>query len=154
MYKRINTRAYNTDTAKELAHVERGEGYGWYEETLYRKRNGEYFIYGYGYAASKYAAPCPGGGSQAGEDIVPLDYDQALDWAEQHLDGGEVDGIFGPSDENDKSQERTVTLSTVAFDRLNYIIKIHGGTRIDHIEWLIRNEYEDVKAWEDYRSQY
>ena len=58
MKKIINGKLYDTDTAKEM-----GTGcascsprdFHYYSETLYRKRTGEYFLYGEGGPASRYA---------------------------------------------------------------------------------------------------
>lgn len=56
MEKRIFGRRYNTDTAKLVAFNEsKSLGLDYYFESVYRKRNGEYFFYASGNAATVYA---------------------------------------------------------------------------------------------------
>jgi hypothetical protein len=56
MEKRIFGRRYNTDTAKLVTFNEsKSLGVDYYFESVYRKRNGEYFFYAGGNAATVYA---------------------------------------------------------------------------------------------------
>jgi hypothetical protein len=56
MEKRIFGRRYNTDTAKLVTFNEsKSLGLDYYFESVYRKRNGEYFFYACGNAATVYA---------------------------------------------------------------------------------------------------
>ena len=58
MKKIIEGRLYSTDTAKMVGEYQSREGrssFSYYEEQLYQKRTGEFFLYGYGHAASPYA---------------------------------------------------------------------------------------------------
>lgn len=101
MKKIINKRKYNTDTAREVGRWSSDDmsSYSWYMETLYRKRNGEYFLHGEGYAASPYRRRS-GGMWAAGEDIVPLEAKEAHEWAEDHLTVEEYEAEWGePGDE-------------------------------------------------------
>lgn len=96
MKKIINGRNYDTTTAEEVAessHSYKSE-YDYYEETLYRKRTGEYFLYGYGHGDSKYAKQVCGDFGP-GSDIIPLSYEQARAWAERELSADEYESIFG-----------------------------------------------------------
>lgn len=68
--------------------------YDYYEETLYRKRTGEYFLYGYGHGDSKYAKQVCGDFGP-GSDIIPLSYEQARAWAERDLSADEYESAFG-----------------------------------------------------------
>ena len=88
MKKRIGSRLYDTDTAKKI--ITKCSAYGksdnrYYEETLYCKRTGEFFLYGEGNADSKYCFPYPGGGQQPGCDIVPLSFTEAKEWYIEQL---------------------------------------------------------------------
>lgn len=155
MDKRINGHRYNTTTAKPLACWESPDprnDFSWYKETIYLKRNREYFLHGQGNAASKYAAPYPGGGYQSGEDIIPLGLNEAREWAEQHLDGAEVEELFGPADETNETD--TITLDSVSLDQLDYIIHAYGGTRGARIEHLIHMAYNDLKEDERQDAEY
>lgn len=101
MKKIINGKLYNTDTAREVADwspdIAKSD-FNYYHETLYRKRTGEYFIYGEGGPASKYAKSAYGAW-ESGEDIIPLTQEQAEKEASDHLDADDYMGIFGPVSE-------------------------------------------------------
>lgn len=106
MKKVINGKAYDTKTAKEIAQWE-NEG-SWrdfrhMEETLYQKRTGEFFIYGEGGPATKYAESegenCWTGGSK----IIPLSWEAARKWAEEHLDADKYAEIFEVEEDDEKT---------------------------------------------------
>ena len=87
MKKIINGKMYNTETAILLAR--RDSGYDYYdyrsfEEILYQKNNGEFFLYGTGGAMSRYAETV-GGDIRGGENIFPLTEKEAKKWAEDNL---------------------------------------------------------------------
>ena len=95
MYKVINNRRYNTETAKKLGYWESDQDYrGLYheEEILYRNKAGNYFLYGYGGAGSKYSQQIGANEWSSGESILPLEEDDARKWAEAHLDWTEYPG--------------------------------------------------------------
>ena len=76
MYKVINNRRYNTETAKKLGYWESDQDYrGLYheEEVLYRNKAGNYFLYGYGGAGSKYSQQIGVNEWSSGESILPLE---------------------------------------------------------------------------------
>lgn len=89
-------KTYNTETAKELGCMWNGEtGLGYYCETLYRKRNGEYFLQREGGALTSCAVPC-GVNSWSGScRAIPLSEAEAQAWAERHLDADEYAAIWG-----------------------------------------------------------
>lgn len=94
----INGRKYDTETAKEMAYAESDCGrnsFGWYEETLYKKRTGEFFLAGEGYAATKYATHYEGGTRGPGSKIIPLTYEEAEEWGERNLSADRYEEIFG-----------------------------------------------------------
>ena len=113
MKKIINGRKYDSDTAKELGSY---SNYGsWndfnhFEETLYQKRNGEFFLFGEGGAMTKYREPegqnCWTGGSR----IVPISDDKARKWAEKYLEVDEYESIFGEVSEDETPGKTTVVL--------------------------------------------
>lgn len=110
MKRIIGGKKYDTETAEEVAEVTHGNRrqFEYYEETLYRKRTGEYFLYGYGYAASRYAKQVCGDFVPGG-DIIPLTFEQARSWAERELSADEYESIFGEVPEGD--EEADVVLS-------------------------------------------
>lgn len=114
MKKIINGKVYNTETAKCCAEYEPSgnrRDFHWFCETLYLKKNGEFFLHGEGGAASSYAESCGLNEWCGGEKIVPLTYEEAAQWAEKHLDGDEYEGIFGEIEENDAPVQIHVSMT-------------------------------------------
>nr|DAF27431.1 MAG TPA: antitoxin [Caudoviricetes sp.] len=111
MKKIIDNKKYNTDTAKELGSVRINEGDGLYEveETLYQKRNREFFLYGWGGAATKYSERVGSNNWCSGARIMPLSYDEAREWAERNLSTDEYESIFGVVSEGEKGGKSNVT---------------------------------------------
>lgn len=101
MKKIINGKKYNTETAECLgsdSHLYRGDLDFWNKE-LYRKKTGEFFIYGEGGPRSEYGREVGQNSWSGGEDITPLTEDEAKKWAERHLDVDEYEAIFGEVEE-------------------------------------------------------
>lgn len=122
MKKIINGKRYDTDTAKVIAEHEEGYvgDFAYYRETLYKKRGGEYFLHGYGHAASKYAESLGDNRWGAGESIVPLTYDTAREWAEANMDADAYEAEFGVVEDDGTSTTITVRIPThlkAALDR-------------------------------------
>ena len=102
MKKIINGKKYDTDTAKEVGYDNNGllcSDFSYIEETLYKKKTGEFFLCGRGGAVTKYAECKPGEFSRSGEAIVPLKEDEAKKWAEDHSTVEEYEKIFGEVEE-------------------------------------------------------
>lgn len=102
MKKIINGKKYDTATATELGYFNNGHypsDFHYLEETLLRKRNGEFFVYGEGGAGSIYAVQCEGRCHRGGCDIRPLSDAEAREWVELHLTGDDYEDIFGPVEE-------------------------------------------------------
>ena len=101
MKKVINGKLYNTKTAHcvgtdEYSHP--GDINYWCEG-LYKKRNGEYFLHGEGGAASRYCERVDTNSYSGGSTIIPLDEEEAMKWAEEHLDADEYIAEFGEPEE-------------------------------------------------------
>lgn len=79
MKKTINKKVYSTKTATYIASREAGE----YTEDLYKKKTGEFFLYQFG----------------AEEHIVPIQYDEAMNWVDTFASGAK-DMIFGDTGSN------------------------------------------------------
>lgn len=101
MKRIIDGKRYDTSTAEEVGFAKHGSrrDFEYYEETLYCKRTGEYFVHGYGHGESKYAKQVLGDWGP-GEDIVPMTYEQAREWAERNLDADDYEREFGPTSED------------------------------------------------------
>ena len=122
MKKIIDGKRYDTETALFL-------GEDWYSnprdfehwrEKLYRKRNGEYFLYGVGGPASRYAVAASGGGWDGGEKIRPLSGEAAREWAEKHLSADQYEAIFGAveDDASDDKMVWTIRVSPATVERV------------------------------------
>lgn len=100
MKKIINGKKYDTDTAKWVGGYSNGQiGFGHCEEDLYRKKTGEFFLYGDGGPMSKYAKWTDCNTCGGGTDIIPLTEYEAKEWVEKHLDADDYEAIFGEVDE-------------------------------------------------------
>lgn len=97
MKKIMNGKKYDTDTAKKIAQWSNEEcgGLFFVIETLYRKKNGEYFLCGEGGAGTIYSVPTAGGGFVGSAQIIPLSLEESREWAVTRLDADEYESIFG-----------------------------------------------------------
>lgn len=121
MNKIINNKRYDTATATKVASASNGGGWGdfdHWEETLYRKRTGEYFLHGEGGPMTRYAKSAGQNSWSGGEDLIPLSYESARAWAEEHLDGDAYEAIFGAVAEDDSRKYTTFSLPTGTVERL------------------------------------
>lgn len=84
--KIINGSTYNTTTAAKLAYFWPGhtEDYEWFEETLYKTRNGAFFLVGEGMSHySPYWAAIPRTrDTMRGYSLIPLTQDETKAWLE------------------------------------------------------------------------
>lgn len=102
MKKIINGKKYDTETAEKVGYYSDGRSwrdFGHFEETLYRKKTGEFFLFGEGGAASKYGVYIGDNSFGSGDRIIPMSEDDAKAWAEARLDGDEYESIFGEVEE-------------------------------------------------------
>ena len=101
MKKIIDGKLYNTETATHLGSYWNGlskRDFRYCEETLYRKKNGEYFCHGSGGAMTCYASR-HGDTRSEGEMIVPMTEAEAKRWAEDYLTVEEYIAAFGEPEE-------------------------------------------------------
>lgn len=100
MKKIINGRKYDTNTAQEIdsytAHV---GSFQYVREILYRKKNGEFFIYGEGGPASGYAVSIDYNSWSGGQAIRPMTETNARLWLENHSDVCTYESVFGEVEE-------------------------------------------------------
>lgn len=144
MKKIINGKKYDTDTAQKVgwwgAEYAVNDFY-FYEETLYRKRTGEFFLHGSGNAASKYAKRVEMNTWAGGEEIIPLTYDAAREWAEEHLEVDDYEKVFGEvSEDEGEKRSTTVSLSVSALEKAKREASKAGVFLSDYIESLIMKE--------------
>ena len=92
---------YDTDTATflgDFCYSDPGD-FNYYEEELYQKRTGEFFIYGKGGPRSPYAKAIGQNSWTGSENIVPLTIADAMEWAEKNMDVDDYEDIFGEVEE-------------------------------------------------------
>lgn len=137
--KIISGKVYDTDTAKKLGDWDNGyytNDFNYCSETLYQKKTGEFFLHGEGHALSKYASH-EGNMSGWGERIIPLTYDEACEWAENHLDADDYIAIFGEPEEDDSKVHVHFYLSSAAHKRAKTEAAKRGVSLGNYIESLI-----------------
>ena len=85
MKKVIAGRVYNTETAIEICEIPCNSSgvtdFRWHETSLYRTKNGNYFLAGEGNAMSMWSEPC-GDMTGSGSGIRPITKSEARDYAE------------------------------------------------------------------------
>lgn len=113
MKKIIKGKLYDTETAKLI-----GTGYAtcprtdfaFWQEDLYRKKTGEYFIFGEGGPLSKYSRHIDYNTRSGGSKITPISYDTAREWAEDNMDADEYIKLFGLVEDDDSTQKVSINL--------------------------------------------
>lgn len=102
MKKIINGKVYDTTTAELLGSWSNmsDRSFERIDETLYRKRTGEFFLHGVGGPMSRYAVQIGQNNWRGGEKISPLSWDDARSWVESHLNSEDYERIFGPVSED------------------------------------------------------
>ena len=142
MKKIINGKVYDTETAKKVAswysNYARND-FHYYEEELYQKKTGEFFLYGEGNAASPYSKSCGQNEWCGGERIEPLTFKEAQKWAEEHLDGEDYCEIFGEPDEGAEDVLLGIRVSATAAAKLKRIAAETGKPQNRIVEELINN---------------
>ncbi len=119
MKKIIKGKVYDTSTARAVGAWDNGI-YGDINaiaETLYQKRTGEYFLHGEGGARTLYASASGDNHWSGGESIIPLTWEAARSWAEEHLSADDYEAVFGEIAENDSKTTVTLSLSAAAVER-------------------------------------
>lgn len=121
---------YDTDTAKKLGDWYSDyapNDFNYWHEALYKKRTGEYFLYGEGGPMSKYRQFAYAGGPEdveGGEDITPLTFNEARKWYEG---ANNDDKEFAP-DETYKHEFELVGGKDDTVD--TYSIRLHKSAKI------------------------
>ena len=144
MKKIINGKVYDTETAKRLAFATANcscSDFSYWEEELYRKKTGEYFLYGSGGPMTKYAKFVDTNNWSSGEEIIPVTYQMAREWAEEHLEADEFIRLFGdPGEGDDTRQIITVSLPNDLVARIRREAEISGRTMSDVVLSFMKGE--------------
>lgn len=139
MRKVIRGKRYDTDAAREIATWTRGSrrDFAYVEETLYRKRTGEYFVWGAGGPETRYAERVGLSSWQGGEAIVPLTYEEARQWMEEKATADEYEAEFGEIGEGGDAVTISVRVSEGAKAKLAREAARTGETQSEIVERLI-----------------
>lgn len=117
----IKGKLYDTETAKGIAawgNNRSTRDFSYCSETLYRKRTGEYFLYGHGGPMSKYAESCGDNSWSGGSKIIPLTYKAAQEWGEERMDADDYMEEFGPVSESEESVALSISLPEAVSERI------------------------------------
>lgn len=102
MKKYLNNKLYDTSTATLVGANSNklpASDFSWMWESLYRKRTGEYFLFGEGGPMTRYGESCGNNEYGYGKSIIPLTFEAAQKWAEKNLEEDEYESEFHPSEE-------------------------------------------------------
>lgn len=121
MKKIINGKKYDTDTATLIG--EHSNGGGWrdfqhYEEELYQKKTGEFFLHGEGGPMTRYGVQVEMNSRSGGEKIIPLERDEAMEWVERNMSAEDYERLFGEIEEDESKQTITLYLTRGLVERL------------------------------------
>ena len=123
-----------TATAKKLAEWDENgtDPLNYIAEALYRKKTGEFFVFGDGGANTKYARIGRLKVFEPGSAILPMSLEQAKEWALDRLPKNEYDDIFGDMIDDDGSTtfpsmwNEIVCLTTDGQGRINRLLTDEG----------------------------
>lgn len=136
MKKIIKNKVYDTATAQLVGVWDNGRqmsDFAYSSENLYRKKNGEFFLYGWGGPFTIY-----GNDTGWGERITPLCYEDARKWAEENLDGDSYIAVFGEPAEDDGECERlSIRISAQKMKKLRQAAGKAGTTIVALVESMI-----------------
>lgn len=137
MKKIIGGKLYNTDTARlvgEWSNAGDWRDFGHMEEALYQKKTGEFFLHGEGGPASKYAEQTGQNSWTGGEKIIPLSYETARQWAEDHLTAEQYQATFGEVVEDDSRTTLLLSLPAATVKKIKQEAAQAGLTVSAYIE--------------------
>ena len=141
MKKIIEGKKYDTETAKKVGENGYGD-YGDYKfvyKSLYRKKNGEFFLHCEGGAGTQFAKKVGTNAWQQGEIIEPMSYTEAMEWAEENLSGDEYEAIFGEVPEDDSTSVLSARISTSTIEKLKRFQSVSGEKMGSIVEKAIEN---------------
>lgn len=142
MKRIINGKRYDTDTAQFIKTYRSDlsiSDFRYYDESLYLKKTGEFFLYATGNGSSKYASQY-GDLRGPGEKIVPLTLDEAKAWVEKIEDPDLYEELFEIPDEEGGNVAFSMLLPTNLYNILDHRSLKDGITKKDIV----------VKALEEY----
>ena len=147
MKKIIDGKRYDTETATLLGtdSYSNSQDFRHWTEKLYRKRNGEYFLYGEGGPMTRYAQTVGQNEWCGGEKIMPLTVASAREWAEKHLLADEYEEAFGAVKDDDSKVVWSVNISPATIERVKRIAGAKSITLSEVIEQAVAAFFEGGK---------
>ena len=141
MKKVINGKQYNTETAKCIGSIEPAgynvNDFNYWRERLYRTKAGAYFIYGEGGGNSRYGE-WHGNTGGWGEEIRPMAFTEAQEWAEENLDGDDYGKAFGnPEEAGDNRGSMLLSLSATTRAKIQRAADASGKNMGQIIDELV-----------------
>lgn len=136
MKKIINGKLYNTETAQEVgcwSNTGNTRDFSYVSEGLYRKKTGEFFLYGEGGPMSQYSRSIGNNEWSGGEEIIPLTWEAARKWAEEKLSADEYMEIFGPVPEDDSTGTLNLSLPVSTIEKAKRAAAMQG---ISVSQWI------------------
>lgn len=158
MKDRIGTLSYNTETAKKIGEYSSDlptNDFGYYKETLYKKRTGEYFLAGYGGPKRNYFEIVNGKKvMQSSSTIKPLTFNQAKQWHQDFIldsdyeDKKETEKVyhreFEPNINDKKTVKASLTLTVGAKRKLERIAAKQHISQSQVVENLIEELHINI----------
>lgn len=140
MKKIINGKRYDTNTAKALGSDSFSNrlDFGFWEETLYMKRTGEFFLHGEGGAMSRYAVSMGNNSWRGGESIIPVSGEEAMKWAEKHLSADKYEEIFGIPTEDGEKKNLCLSLDGSVIEAIRRKAAANGISLSDCVAEMFR----------------
>lgn len=145
MKKIINGKLYNTETAQSIGYwcnTGNTRDFSYVSEELYRKRTGEFFLFGEGGPMSKYSRSIGNNEWSGGEEITPLTWEAARRWAEEHLDVEEYEACFGETPEDDGTEILSLSLPATTAAKARRAASMEGVSLSQWISTLIDKKFE------------
>ena len=137
MNRFIDGRRFDTERARPIAewqNITDKTSFEYLKETLYRKKNREYFLHGEGHANTRYGN-WQGNTGGWGEKIMPMSPGDARLWAESHLTADEYSEIFG--DKEGTTVLYISGISMAARQKLDLLREETGKSLVQIIEELV-----------------
>lgn len=123
MKKIINGKVYSTETAKQIGYDNDNQTGNW-EETLYRKKTGEFFVQHWD--------------AWNGGCINPISFKEAQKWLEDHGSAEQYAEVFGEPDEDSEDILLGIRVSASAAAKLKRIAAENGVTQSALLDkWIL-----------------
>lgn len=141
MKKIIDGKKYDSDTAEliESYSYSNRNDFNYISEDLYLKRTGEYFLYCEGGANSKYAVSAGNNTWSGSEQIIPLSFESAKEWAEEKMSGDKFEKLFGKVEEDESKKIISISISAMNHEKLKRAASEKGISVSGLIDVLIES---------------